>query len=652
MVSSFDSSMQYIEKKGLLCYLVTSLETNLLMLRVLIILFFSAFFLHPGTASESAASGETKRVLVLYSLDRENIGQNRVNERLQDIFGRDKTFQIKIYNEYLDLVRFSDLESTSALSDYLHRKYDREKPDVVITVLPPALDCLEQNGRKLFKGIPVIAAFIPRDRAESLAASPLHERATGIIYADNGYEIARSALLLRPGTKHLALVAGSSPIDISFKVPILREIKRAAEGRELIDLSGLTIGEILSRVRVLPQETILFYTSVFRDKNGLNFHPPDVLRLISDASNAPVFGFVESHIGKGIVGGSLSSLEWHVGKIAELTNRVLSGETSVEDPIVEEGGYRPLYDWREIKRWGIPESSLPRRSIFVNGEQSVFQRYKLFIIAALLFLSVQTFFIGFLIHLNGKQRKTSLQLREYEDRYRELLRVDRSSRLGELTASLAHELNQPLTAILSTAQAALRFLESGKNDPALYREILQNIVQDDKRAADVVRSLRSMVKKEPAKKEKVDVSEVLSEGIAITHGELIAHNVVVEPRLDASQLMVLADKSQIQQVLLNLILNAVDALDKNSRDKRTIVLHAERSDGFVRVAVQDNGTGISSENMGRVFEPFFSTKDVGLGMGLAVCKTIITEHGGRIWAEMNPQGGATFSFELKAADND
>jgi signal transduction histidine kinase len=622
------------------------------MLRVLIILFFSAVFLHSGTAGASADFRETKRVIVLYSLDKENIGQNRVNERLQDIFSRDKTFQIRVYDEYLDLVRFPGLESTSALSDYLLRKYAREKPDLVITVLPPAIDWLERKGREFFNGIPVIAAFIPRGRAESLAGSPLDKKTMGIIYADNGYEIARSALMLKPGTKHIALVAGASPIDISFKVSILKEIKRAAEGRELIDLSGLTIGETISRVRVLPPETVVFYTSVFRDKDGLNFHPPDVLRLISDASNAPVFGFVESHLGKGIAGGNLATLEWQVEKITELTRRVLSGESPSKVPLVEEGGYRSLYDWRELKRWGIPENSLPKGSIFINREQNVFERYKVFIIAALLFLSVQTFFIGFLIHLNRKQRKTSMLLREYEDRYRELLRVDRASRLGELTASLAHELNQPLTAILSTAQAALRFLDSGKNDPALYREILQNIVQDDKRAADVIRTLRSMVKREPAKRERVDVFEVISEVIAITHGELIAHNVAIEPYLDASQMMVLADKNQIQQVLLNLILNAVDALNENAPDKRTIILHTERSDGFVRVTVQDNGPGISSENVERIFEPFFSTKDIGLGMGLAVCKTIITEHGGRIWAEMNPQGGATFSFELKAADND
>ena len=623
------------------------------MLRVLIMLFLSAVFLHSATASASADHRETKRVLVLYSLDKGNAGQERMDALLKDIFSRDKRFHIQIYDEYLDLLHFTEESHISHLVQFLNSKYSREKPDVVITILPPALDCLKMHWRDMLQGVPlIVAAVLPRDTAESLTASPLGKRAVGMIYADNGYEIAKSALMLRPGTKRVAFVAGASPLDISFKVPILREIRRAIGGMELIDLSGLSMEETLSRVHSLPPDTIVFHTSIFRDKNGEVFNPPDAHRMVSNASNVPVFGFVESHMGKGIVGGRLSILDWHIGRTAELTLRIMNGESPAAFPIVEESGFRSVYDWKELKRWGIPESSLPKGSILLNKDTSVFERYKAYILAALAFVAFETFLIGFLIHLNRKQRKTTLQLREYEDRYRELLRVDRTSRLGELTASLAHELNQPLTAILSTAQAALRFLDAGKNDPALYREILQNIVQDDKRAADVIRSLRSMVKKEPAKREKVDVVEVLSDVMAITYGELMAHHVAIEPHLDASEMMVLADKNQIQQVLLNLILNAVDALDKNAPDKRTIILHTERSDGFVRVAVEDNGSGISSENVERVFDPFFSTKNTGLGMGLAVCKTIITEHGGRIWAAMSPQGGAIFSFELKAANHD
>jgi signal transduction histidine kinase len=421
---------------------------------------------------------------------------------------------------------------------------------------------------------------------------------------------------------------------------------------ELIDLSGLTMRETLSRVRNLPPDTIVFHTSIFRDKEGVIFNPPDAHRMVSDASNAPVFGFVETHMGKGIVGGRLAMLEWHIGKIAELIQRVLAGESPAAIPIVEEGGYRTVYDWRELRRWGIPEKSLPKGSILINKDLNVFERYKRYLIAGVSFLIFQTILIVFLIHLNRKQRTASAQLRESEERYRELLRVDRSSRLGELTASLTHELNQPLAAILSNAQAALRFLASGKMNPELSREILQNIVQDDKRAADVIRSLRSMVKKGEAKKEPVNVNDVFREVIAIAYGELSAHNILIETLLDETLPSVIADRTQIQQVVLNLVMNAADALAETAPNRRKIILQTKLRDGFIRAAVRDYGPGIDAAEVDSVFDPFYTTKHNGLGMGLAVCRSIITAHEGRIWAEKNPEGGATFSFELKVEDHD
>jgi len=609
------------------------------------------FFL-VGATSASSDSRETKRVLILYSLEKGNVGQERIDAQLHAIFSQNKTFDIKIYNEYLDLIRFPEAKQISHLTDFLHQKYVREKPDMVLTVLPPALDTLEQHGGVLFKEIPIVAACLPRDKAESIAGSPLRKRATGIIYVDNAYEIAQSALRLRPGTKRIAFVAGASPLDISFKMPILREIKRATEGMELIDLSGLTIGETLSRVHNLPPDTIVFNTSIFRDKEGRIFTPPDALRLVSDASNAPVFGFVETHMGKGIVGGRLSSLQWQIEKMAELTQRVLAGESPSAIPIVEEAGYRTVYDWKELKRWGIPESSLPKGSILINEKLNVFNHYKGYIIAGLLFLILQTVLLVSLIEINRKQKTASAQLRESDERYRELLRVDRSSRLGELTASLAHELNQPLAAILSNAQAALRFLASGKNDPELSREILQNIVQDDKRAADVIRSLRSMIKKGEARKDPVNINDVLLEVIAIAQGELTSHNVLIETLLDGILPSVIADKTQIQQVALNLIMNAMDVMAQCAPDKRKIIVQTKLRDGFVQASVHDYGPGIPAERVDSIFDPFYTTKNNGLGMGLAVCRSIITAHEGRIWAENDPKGGATLSFALRAADHD
>jgi signal transduction histidine kinase len=617
------------------------------MIALIAIIFFLS-----GAVSLSADSRETKRVLVLYSLEKGNVGQERIDAQIHAIFSRNKIFNIKIYNEYLDVIRFPETTQISQLPEFLRRKYALEKPDVVITILSPALDFLELHRKELFQSIPVVAAFLPRERAEALSGSPLRERATCMLYADNAYEIAQSALRLRPGTKHIAFVAGTSPLDIGFKVSILKEIKRAAEGMELIDLSGLTMKETLSRVHNLPPDTVVFHTSMFRDKQGVPFNPPDAHRMVSDGSNAPVFGFVESHMGKGIVGGRLALLEWHVEKIAELTLRILAGESPAAIPIVEEGGYRTLYDWKELKRWGIPESSLPKGSIIINKNLNIFERYRQYIIAGVLFIILQTVLVVFLISVIRKQKKTSVQLREFEERYRELLRLDRSSRLGELTASLSHELNQPLAAILSNAQAALRFLASGKKDPELYREIFQNIVQDDKRAADVIRSLRSMVKRSEARKEPVRINDVLREVTAIIQGELTTRNILIETFSDERLPPVIADKTQIQQVALNLIMNAADAMSQSAPDRRKIIMQTQQYDGFVRVGVHDSGPGIPAEQVDSVFDPFYTTKSNGLGMGLAVCKSIVTAHGGRIWAENNAEGGATLSFALKVADHD
>jgi PAS domain S-box-containing protein len=229
---------------------------------------------------------------------------------------------------------------------------------------------------------------------------------------------------------------------------------------------------------------------------------------------------------------------------------------------------------------------------------------------------------------------------------RELLRMDRLARMGELTASLAHELNQPLAAILSNAQAGLRILQSDKTNLDEVREILHDITQDDQRAGNVIRSLRSMVKREQVDRSLIILNNVLKDVIQIFHTESIIRNVHVETELDGSLPPVLGDKVQLQQVALNLITNAADAMSHNPPEHRQIILRTGVKDDRIRVAVRDFGPGIDKENLERIFQPFFTTKGAGLGMGLSVCRTIVEAHRGRIWAENNPDRGATFVFEL------
>jgi two-component system sensor kinase FixL len=228
----------------------------------------------------------------------------------------------------------------------------------------------------------------------------------------------------------------------------------------------------------------------------------------------------------------------------------------------------------------------------------------------------------------------------------QLLHVERSARMGELTASLAHELNQPLAAILSNAQAALRFLQSDKVNLNELREILHDIIQDDQRAGNVIRSLRSMMKREERERNPIILNTVLNEVTHILHTESIFRNVHIDTEFDESLPPVLGDKVQLQQVALNLVVNAADAMSQNPPEHRRIILGTRVNKDRIRVTIRDFGPGIDQGSLDRIFQPFFTTKGTGLGMGLAVSQTIVEAHGGHIWAENHPDGGATFFIEL------
>jgi len=243
-----------------------------------------------------------------------------------------------------------------------------------------------------------------------------------------------------------------------------------------------------------------------------------------------------------------------------------------------------------------------------------------------------------------RRRETEIELREQRA---ELAHVARISTMGELAASLAHELNQPLTAILSNAQAALRFL--GRNPAELeeVREILLDIVKDNSRAGEVIRRMRALVKKEKIEFASVDLSGLIRDVVMLVHSDAVLQNVKITLDLKNDLSFVQGDKVQIQQVVLNLMLNAFDAMTECAVSEREVKLRMEAdSSGFIQVAVSDSGMGVSRDKLDKMFQPFFTTKGEGLGMGLSICRSIIEAHGGQLWAENNLARGATFYFTL------
>lgn len=245
---------------------------------------------------------------------------------------------------------------------------------------------------------------------------------------------------------------------------------------------------------------------------------------------------------------------------------------------------------------------------------------------------------------------TARKLAELEtlQKQKELTHLSRVAMLGELSGTLAHELNQPLTAILSNAQAAQRFLRQPRPDLNELREILHDIVEADERASAIIRRLRSLIGNQESVLAPLPADELLSDVLHILRADLIHHGVTVHTALAGAGLRLLADRVQLQQVLINLIVNACDAMAALPAAQRRIEIRSRRNGQQWQLAVQDSGPGIPPERLARIFEPFYTTKRQGMGLGLAICRNIVQAHQGRLWAENGPGGGACLHLSLPA----
>lgn len=236
---------------------------------------------------------------------------------------------------------------------------------------------------------------------------------------------------------------------------------------------------------------------------------------------------------------------------------------------------------------------------------------------------------------------------------KELAHVTRVTTLGQLTASLAHELNQPLTAILCNAQSAERFLASDQPDLTELRETLADIRHDSRRAGGVIQRLRALFHKTGQERSVLQLNDLIKETLGMLRSEFVLKGAALLVELAPELPGVLGNRIELQQVVLNLILNALEAMARLPRSTRQLHISTEReSPTLVRASFRDSGPGISEPQLSRLFEPFFTTKPGGMGMGLSICQSIIEAHDGRLWVVNNPDRGATFHFALPLPPRD
>jgi C4-dicarboxylate-specific signal transduction histidine kinase len=231
----------------------------------------------------------------------------------------------------------------------------------------------------------------------------------------------------------------------------------------------------------------------------------------------------------------------------------------------------------------------------------------------------------------------------------ELAHVTRVMTVGELTASIAHELNQPLAAIVTNSNACLRWLGGAQPNLDEARKAVDRIIKDSYRASDVISRVRALVKKTPARNDLVDLNEVIVEVLALAQNQARRAGVVLKRELATDLPRVRGDRVQLQQVILNLVINGLEAIAKNKNGERELSISSGIDDSKdMTIAVRDTGEGLDPANLERVFDAFFTTKADGMGMGLAISRTIIESHGGRLWATPNSPRGAIFQFTLPA----
>jgi PAS domain S-box-containing protein len=719
-----------------------------------------------------------QRVLVLYSDERllpaNVIFDHSFRTNLQAGVSR----RIEFHSEFLDMARFSGEAQQERQRSFLREKYLDYPPDLIVAVSGAAVAFLMQYRASLFTEAPVV--YLTWEGEGPPGDLPPDPKAAGISTPGRADATLSLALNLHPDTRHIAFVTGCSQRDKTLAEEA-RKASSAFENRVAFTwLTDLSLPELRDKLARLPDHTVVLYLTLFQDAAGNRFTPQEALDQFASASRAPIYGYYDTYLGHGIVGGSMVTFDEIGRKAAQAGSRILAGESPQAVARSEIQGI-PMFDWGKLRRWNISEQRLPPASIVRFKEATYWEQHYRIIVTALVLCLLEGLLIVALPVQLHRRRKAEEALRERdqhiglaasatelaiwtwdilrdqiwmtdkgrargralfgfapdtrldyaalsarvhpEDRrardavirraletqdeyameYRVLLpdgqvrwidgrgRVEfgggkplwmrgislditerrqtelevarqrnelahaaRLTIVGELTASIAHEINQPLGAILSNAETAELLLKS--KQPHLeevqthleeVQQILADIRKDDLRASEVIRRMRELLRKRELELKLIDLNAAASDVLRFVAGETHRQGVKIEKQFADNLPFVHGDVIHLQQVLLNLILNGMEAMSESSESNRRLTMRtAYDGNGNVEIAVEDAGSGIPPDRLPRLFDSFFTTKPHGMGLGLSIVRSIVEAHGGRIWAENNSSGGACFRFTL------
>jgi signal transduction histidine kinase len=587
-----------------------------------------------------AADPETRRVLMLHSFGPRFKPWSDYAQSIRSELGQQWQKPLDFLDLSLVNARQSDEPSETAFVEYLRALYASQPFDLIVAIGAPAANFVQRHRERLFSKMPMVFTAVEQRRVQY---EKLTENDTVVAVAHDFPAAFDNILRVLPLTKTIAVVNGTSPNEKFWLGELRRELAPLTGRVELRWYDEKSFEEILIDAARLPPHSAIFWHLMNVDAAGVAHEENDALNKLANSANAPIFSYNSSFFGEPIVGGPMHFVH-DLGRItAAVVIRILNGEKAGDIKTPPTRFAAPIFDWRQMRRWGISESSLPTGSTVYFREPTVWERYYWQIMLVIIVILLQAALIAVLLHEHRRRRLAEVQSRQ---RMAELARVIRFSTAGELATSIAHEINQPLGSILTNAETAQAILKSPSPDMVELNEIVGDIVRDDRRASEVIRRMRSLLTKAPFELKSLDLNDVARDAIEFLSTLAVARKVELLSLITQNALPILGDRIQLQQVILNLVVNGIDAMKDTPNENRTISIRTSRVENFAQLSVSDRGPGIPEDKLKEVFEPFFTSKAEGMGMGLSIARTIIEAHHGLIQAKNRDHGGASFRIRL------
>lgn len=566
--------------------------------------------------------------------------------------GPEFTTRSEIYVEYLDLLRFTDPKELELIQAYLIERYGGLGLDAVAVFGVNALALIEENREAIAPDAPIIFGAIEEKALNPALSGRTGVDMTGVFSSFDLRSTLDLALMVQPDAPEIVAFAGSGAFDRQWRESFQKSVGDTYRDKPVRLLPEANVETFLDEARTVDPGSIVVMLTFSVDTEGRRFLPVQFTEALAKASAAPVWVPFETQIGSGVVGGSVEDLDGTGRKIGSMLRLAASGG-KLPDPVSVLKV--PTVDWRVMKAHGLDLNRLPDGTRIMFYEPSIWERYRVLLLTIVAVVAAQTLTIIGLLFQRRRYFQTQAALVSERS---QLIHVSRNLRLGQLSASLAHEINQPLAAIQANAEAGSRIASRTPTDVGEIGAIFSDINDDVRRAGATIANLRRLMVNGVVEMERLDLNDIVQSTLPLVQNELSANGAQVQQVLCPDPVEVTGNGPQLQQIVLNLVLNASEAMEGLPEAARILrIATAPLPGGGANLTVEDAGPGVPPDQREDAFRPFVSSKASGLGVGLAICRSIAQAHGGSLafvdppgpGADMGAKVGARILLTLPAA---